>query len=300
MKKTIVMLLAMLISVAGFAQGIPAYNRYGNYGDGYKYDEHTGRRGMEQTIVAVGGTAYLFLPSYIRELDIKSVKFVSNDYVSIVSQNSRECTIKGKRPTNNVQVICRYTWSSTENGTKRSHDDVFTFNVKVERVDPENIILPQSIEVGWGKTVRIPTQLYPEYSSCGLTFASGDLDIAKVSVEGMVEGLALGETEITVKTTNGLTATTMLKVIVPPCEKIDFETATYGSLSHIGDEMTFLPIITPKQSQPKYEWSSSDESIITIDQNGHAKVVGIGKAAIWIRTDNGKAHYKNFKIKEEK
>lgn len=305
MKRLSSLISAILISVSAFSQN---YDHYGNV-IRHTYDDYTRRTSSydydrpyreDQTLVEMGGTAQLFLPSYINELQPKSVKFLSNDYITVTQQSRTDCTIKGIRPGAAVQVVCRYAWETTVNGQRRNHEDVYVFNVRVTRIDPENVLLPQLIEVGWGQTVMLRPELYPENASCGFSYRSGNTDIAQVQTNGLIKGLKLGETTITVTTTNGVSAETLLKVILPPCEKIEFRAQDTGSFSTVGDEMDFIPVIRPENAQPKYEWSSSDDSVIQIDSKGHAKIVGAGRAAIWIRTDNGKQYYKNFNVKAPK
>lgn len=292
MKKIISLLLFFAVNICIFAQSYTTHGRAGN-NNGVTVNQ------PQYTIVEVGGSAQLFLPSYINELSPTKVRFVSNDYVTVKSQYKTDCTIVGKKASSNVQVICRYSWETVDNGQKKSHDDVFVFYVRVIRVDPEGINLPQEMEVGWGKSFDLKPELYPEHAECGFSFKSDDTDIASISTKGRIEGLELGETVLTVTTTNGLTASTVLRVVIPQCEHIEFEQSV-RTFDTVGDEMKLTPVIKPLHAEPNITWESSDPEVITVDQDGNCKAVAAGKAAIWIKTDNGKKYYKNYKIKEPK
>lgn len=296
MKKILSIAAFALISVAGFAQVTP-----GRRDDSYQTSGGRDNRVQQQNLVMLetGATAELYLPYFIRELRLTSVNFRSNDYVEVTSSNREYCTIRGKRSTKATQVVCRYKWEEVRKDKKETHEDYYTFNVAVLRVEPEGVNLPQEILVGWGESVYLHPELYPKNAECGFTYRSKDMNVASVSTSGLIQGINLGETEVEVSTTSGHSAFTTIRVVIPACTKVEFSPSS-KNFELIGDEMDLIPEIRPQHAAPQLSWESSDTSVLTIDQNGHVRAVGEGKAAIWLRTDNGKQYYKNFKIKKPK
>lgn len=56
-----------------------------------------------------------------------------------------------------------------------------------------------------------------------------------------------------------------------------------------GKYITLTPVITPSEANPKLNWTSSNESVATVDQSGKVYGVSEGKADIKVETDNGKS-----------
>ena len=63
----------------------------------------------------------------------------------------------------------------------------------------------------------------------------------------------------------------------------------------VGDTGKLTATITPSDANSKtgLKWSSSNSSVVTVDQNGNIKAVGIGSAIITVTTENGKTATKN-------
>ncbi len=287
------MLLTTLMSTAQ----VPVGRREGN---GY-YGNNAAQEIYKQQIVIleVGGKAEVYLPSFIRELRPSSVNFRSNDYIDVVTQNRDYCTIRGRKSTRATQLICHFRWDEIVSGKKINHEDHYSFNVQVLRVEPEGVSLPQITTVGWDCSKSVSPVLYPKSAECGFTYRIADMSIATVSTGGVIVGRQLGETELTVTTSNGFSATGTVRVVIPQCEDVKFEAST-KDFDYVGDEMDLTPEISPSRAKPQLTWESSDPNILTVDQNGHVKAISEGKAAIWLYTDNGKKYYKNYKVKVPK
>lgn len=294
MKKALSLILLLAVGITAFAQDLVSYHGDRNYPN-RQYDALQN----QVTIVEVGGTAELYLPSRIRELRPTSVTFRSNDYVDVSRQTREYCTIRGRKSVRATQVICRYRWEEVSAGKKIPHEDFYTFNIAVLRVEPEAVNIDQELVVGWDCETVLRPVLYPENAECGFTYRSSDTKVATVSTRGVVRGVSLGEADITITTTTGLTTETHIRVAIPECESISFDTPS-KHFEEIGDEMDLSVTIKPLHAEPQLRWESSDPDIISVDDQGHIRALAPGKAAIWLRTDNGKQHYKNFKIKEPK
>lgn len=322
MKKYFIFLAAMLMTVVSVAQN----NGYGNggqrydngYGNGGYYDNNGYNNGgvvngrgnynyndprniivPELTVVEVGGEARVFYPSFIRELRPASLRVESNDFVFATTQTNEYFKIKGRKAGRNIQIICRYRWNSQNGNQTQPHDDVYVFYANVIRVDPETVTLPKEINVGWGCEARVYPKVYPENAETQYSYETSDPKIVTVNQFGTLTGVFTGEATVTVTTSNGLTAMAEVNVVVPECEKVSFD-ANSHTLEYVGDEVDLVAKIKPEHADPILSWESSDPDVISIDDDGHAEAVGEGKCAIWLRSDNGKQYYKNFKIKRKK
>jgi len=293
MKKIIALVLA-LFSLCAEAQITI------NIGGGNRDRVVDGRRGMDRdrrgtTYLDAGSTAKIYVPGYILDMHPTSIRFDGNSYVRVQYSNNREATILGLRSTNGTQVVMTYKWTEkTETGSK-FHEETYSFPVVVNRVDPESITIRQMYTVGWGKVVNLSPSLYPDYAECGFSYDSENPKVAQVSY-GLIRGESLGETTITVRTSNGLSASALVRVVVPPCESVKFDN-TNKKFGKVGDEQHLSARFTPEHAEPVLSWESSDPNIAYVDENNVLHAVGEGKVTITLHSDNGEKYHRKYKIK---
>jgi uncharacterized protein YjdB len=118
------------------------------------------------------------------------------------------------------------------------------------------------------QTLQLNATVLPsDASDKSLVWTSSDSEVASVSEAGLVTPLASGEALITVTTIDGgFSATCTVKVIQPVLSITLNETSI-----NINPDMTFELVaqINPYNADNKeLEWKSSDESVVTVDQNG--------------------------------
>lgn len=158
-------------------------------------------------------------------------------------------------------------------------------NVAHPDVIVETITLsPSSKVIKLGDKFSISALVEPENANDKtLTYESSDEKIASVSESGEVEGLGLGRADITVSASNGVSA--VCKVLVSedgtgeiediiPVEEVLLETETKEDIIYQLEPLQMIAYYMPTGSAPKSaEWSTSDETLATIDQNGLVTVV---------------------------
>jgi hypothetical protein len=123
---------------------------------------------------------------------------------------------------NNTEPANLKTWSgkSTKWGLTniKMADGVITFDVGNTYV-VSSVSLPETTSVGVGLSTQLTAVLEPDYAEYTLTWSSKDETIATVDKDGVVKGVKVGETDITVKTNNDLTAT--CHIIVEELSAVD-------------------------------------------------------------------------------
>lgn len=172
--------------------------------------------------------------------------------------------------------------------------------IKAADIHVETVLLsPSEKAMKIGDTFTITAQVLPEDATDkSLVYTSENEEVATVSENGTVKALALGETVITATAKSGKTGT---------CKVIVSEDGTGGSGEHIDIESVVLQgengetdfyqletfqitaFYVPSGATPKEtSWTSSDESVATVDENGLV-------TAVWTeRLDEGKT--KSVKI----
>ena len=136
-------------------------------------------------------------------------------------------------------------------------------------------------EIAKGKTLKLTASVFPEDSSNKkLTWTSADTKIATVA-NGVVTAKSAGTTTITCTATDGSEAAATCTVeVFLPVTSVAFENK--NATTFVGGESITLSA-SVKPNDAKYTaltWSSSDESIATVDQNGVVTPIKAGKVTI--------------------
>lgn len=122
----------------------------------------------------------------------------------------------------------------------------------------------------------------PENAQPEVVYTSGDAAIATVDENGVITGVAEGETTITA-TVGELSASRTVSVIIP----VDSLTAEDISL-HLADGAAPLTyVVTPEHFTGNLTFASADESIATVDAAGQVTPVAVGDTTVTVTAPNG-------------
>ncbi len=154
-----------------------------------------------------------------------------------------------------------------------------TINIKIVVVPKIDSITVNTEEISLtlGENFDIDYEITPEDATQPVRFSSNAELIATVDENGVVTAVAVGETTITVFANDNAKKTVTVKVF-PKTEKIEF----------ISDKIE-LPVtqsgtleykVTPIDSIEKKIFTSSDDSIVTVDENGNIVAKKDGTAEI--------------------
>lgn len=122
----------------------------------------------------------------------------------------------------------------------------------------------------------------PENAQPEVVYISGDENIATVDENGVITGVAEGETTITA-TVGELSASRTVSVIIP----VESLTAEDASL-HLADGAAALAYtVTPEHFTGNLTFASADESIATVDAAGQVTPVAVGDTTVTVTAPNG-------------
>lgn len=122
----------------------------------------------------------------------------------------------------------------------------------------------------------------PENAQPEVVYTSSDATIATVDENGVITGVAEGETTITA-TVGELSASRTVSVIIP----VDSLTAEDISL-HLADGAAPLTyVVTPEHFTGNLTFASADESIATVDAAGQVTPVAVGDTTVTVTAPNG-------------
>ncbi len=202
----------------------------------------------------------------------------SDEEVATVDENGVVTALKPGKATITV---------STSNGKTASCE----VTVEAKVIVAEGVALDRTeVTLTEGETLKLTATIDPETTTDKtLTWSSSDEEVATVDENGVVTALKPGNVTITVSTSNGKTAsceiTVEAKVIVAEGISLDITEVTLTE----GETLKLTAIIDPETATDKtLTWSSSDEEVATVDENGVVTALKPGKATITVSTSNDK------------
>lgn len=131
-----------------------------------------------------------------------------------------------------------------------------------------------------GQTAQITASVSPEDATLqGVTYESRKPEVATVDENGVVTGMSRGSATIRVKSEDGYAQTSVTVQVRQPAEEIQLELAK-ATLPE-GKTATVKATVLPKDTNnKKLTWSSSDESIATVNREGRVKGIQPGTVTI--------------------
>ena len=173
--------------------------------------------------------------------------------------------------------------ATTDDGGKTASCEV-TVNQLVESISLNETEM--TLYVGDDPTALIATLSPNEQINPILTWTSSKTSVATVDSEGNVTAKSNGTAVITVKTTDGSALSTTCTVTVyRHTESISLNKSSLTLIK--GNITTLTTTILPSTANKTVSWTSSDESVATVDQTGKVTAVGFGQASITATTEDG-------------
>lgn len=178
------------------------------------------------------------------------------------------------------------------NNESHSIVEYIMINIKPRMVEGISLAYDE-VEIQKGHIFRLFATVTPiDASDKTVDWISSDINIAKVTIEGDIFPVNVGECTITAvsNSNRSIAATCKVTVLPPPpapIERLSFE--SYVNSVRVGDEIALKVIIYPENYiEETLVWSSDDPSIATVSQSGKVKGIKQGVVAIRVKTSSGK------------
>lgn len=146
-----------------------------------------------------------------------------------------------------------------------------------------------------GETARMGYILTPTNATSKVTWSSTNTSVASVDANGEVKATGVGMTIIVVKTADGSYMSTCTLTVKQKATGLDFD-VTNLELS-VGQTYTLKVKATPANAEYSLKWSSLDNTIATVDDNGTVTGKAVGKTVIIATNSTGGAIYCNVIVK---
>lgn len=124
-----------------------------------------------------------------------------------------------------------------------------------------------------------------------VTWKTDNSKVAKVNSNGKITAVGLGSTTITATTSNGKSATCKVIVIQDPANIVPVESIVLDQkkTAIVGSKFYLKASMYPRNSYTKtFTWTSSNNSVATVNTYGGVYAKSVGTAKITVKTDNGK------------
>ncbi len=228
------------------------------------------------TLSAIGATVQL--SATVRDQNNNPM---SGQTVNWNSSNTAVATVSGSGLVTAVS-------NGTAQITARSGNASGTANITVAEPVPTRITVTPSSHTleAIGATVQLSATVRDQrnnvMSGQTITWSSGDEAVATVSATGLVTAVANGMTEITAKS-GSLTSSAEITVSEPVPTTVTIEPASH-TLEAIGDTLQLAAVVLDQYENAMADaavtWSSGDEAVATVDEDGLVTAVDNGMADI--------------------
>ncbi|MCR5463289.1 MAG: Ig-like domain-containing protein [Bacteroidales bacterium] len=235
---------------------------------------------VETVEIAEGETAAIVVTVTPEDASVKDVTFASsNEAVATVDEEGNITAVAPGTATITVTTV---------DGEKTATCEV-TVTPKVVPVEGIAFTKDQ-VSVVEGEKVLLYVSFTPKNASDKrVTWASSDTGVATVDSKGNVTGVKPGTATITVKTTDGEKTATCEVTVTKKPTPVSGVTVNRTSLTlTIEGSAILVATVSPEDAaNQNVVWSSSDESIVKVDQNGEVTAVKTGTAKVTATTEDG-------------
>ena len=155
-------------------------------------------------------------------------------------------------------------------------------------IDKESLgISGDDLEMRVGEVRTINVTVLPETATDkSVGFESSDPTVASVDSDGRITALSLGNTTVTVTAKSGVSASIRVTVVATPVETVTLN-RTEASLK-VSEQLQLEANVLPEDvTDRSVTWSSSNSSIVSVDETGLVTAINVGSAVVTATTSNG-------------
>ncbi|MBQ6600799.1 MAG: Ig-like domain-containing protein, partial [Clostridia bacterium] len=185
--------------------------------------------------------------------------------------------------------------------TVKSEDDSsITATVTVTVKNPvTEITATEDFTLNVGDEKNLEAKVNEDATNKELIYESDNPGVVKVDSNGDVRAVGEGTATITItsKDNPSITETVTVTVKIPVSDvTVEKDEITLNK----GDKDTIVPVVTPDNATNKeVTYTSSDETVVKVDENGNIEAVGKGEATITITSKDNPSEFVTVKVTVE-
>ena len=229
------------------------------------------------------------------EIDLTATVSPSNACDTDVDWESSDLSVVSIR--NGVATAVGYGTATITAST--FNDKVGTLKITVKEIAAESLTIssaPTSLFVG--ETSKLECTITPaNVDNPTIVWASSNTEIAVVSSEGVVTAKSAGTTTICATASNGVSTSFELNVLI---QEVDAVVITAeNTVVNLGEKMLLTATVSPENATfQELTWKSSDETLLTVSENGEVTALGCGVVTVTATSTNGISNTIEIEIKE--
>ena len=194
----------------------------------------------------------------------------SNNNVAAASVSGNKMTVKAGTTAGTAAITVKL---------KSGKSAVLT--ITVPKLDCISITAKNSYTVTTLSTIDLGVKLNPVYSDNTITYTSANKAIATVTAEGIVKGVKVGKTTVTIRTNNNKSRKV---TIVVKQGTTGLKTAKTSYIAIVGKTVRISAKKTPAGSADPITFTSANKKIATVTAKGVVKGVKAGKTTITVKS----------------
>lgn len=170
-----------------------------------------------------------------------------------------------------------------------SRDDEYLALTTQYGVAISRLTLEETLHMAKGSEYRLSPSVYPANATeTGLLWSSDDLGVATVNTNGVVTARNLGQTRITVTTADGVLGATCLVTVGEGAAVRGVALDSQAHVVGVGDVFLLdYAVDPPNSANREVLWTSSNASIVSVNENGKLEALSKGTAEITVTTKDG-------------
>ena len=214
-----------------------------------------------------------------------------NETVATVDSTGKVTAVKAGTATITVTAT---------NGTDDTEDDktatcsVIVTAAELPKVDVDGVTLNKTeLQLTEGEYLALVATVTPkDATNKSISWSSDNEDVATVDDDGKITAVSAGTATITVTTEDGeFTANCEVTVVEETSETVSVESVSLNKTElelTVDESETLKATVTPEDATNKTAfWSSDDEKVATVDEDGKITAVAVGSATITVKTEDG-------------
>ena len=213
-------------------------------------------------------------------------ELTTNKSVTWTSSNEAVATVNNNGEVTAIAVGEAIITVTTTDGTNLSA----TCKVTVVPTMAETIKLDKAeISLEATETATLVASVLPELTTNkSVVWTSSNEAVATVDANGVVTAIAVGEAIITATTTDGTNLSATCKVTVVPTLATSIELDKTEISLEATETATLVATVLPELTTNKsVTWTSSNEAVATVNNNGEVTSIAVGEAIITVTTTDG-------------
>lgn len=193
---------------------------------------------------------------------------------SLTSIGSQVFSYPGKMTIYGINGTYAQTYAE-DNGITFVNREVNAEDVKISQTD---------LKIGKGQNRQLFLTVTPQNFTDEVAWKSGNTDIATVTTDGAVRGISCGTTNI--KVTVGNVSSSCNVTVYQPITSIRLNKSSAALAA--GDTLALTASVYPNDAtDPRYNWSSTNPSIASVNENGVVTALAKGEATITAAASDG-------------